>query len=88
MGHPTARATAAPSGEAPDRALRPDARSGYGRQGTDQPVFEGTHRDAKAYMQQRLAEGESFVVPGSIIIAGVVLMLVGALPICRVKRAI
>ncbi len=55
--------------------------------GTRSPVFEGSSQDAEAYMERRRAEGESFVIPGLIIAFGVVLVVVGLLPLQRMREA-
>lgn len=47
-------------------------------QGTDEVVFEGSEKEAQAYIEQRRAEGKSFVVP-SVVIAVGALLVVGAL---------
>jgi hypothetical protein len=39
-------------------------------------VFVGSHRAAVAYTERRRAEGESFLVPGLIIAAGALLVVV------------
>ena len=54
-------------------------------QGTDAMVFEGSEQEAQAYMEQRRAEGKSFVVPGVVIAVGA-LLLVGALVAPRRSR--
>jgi hypothetical protein len=48
-------------------------------------VFEGSMQEAEAYMEQRRAEGESFVVPGLILALGAVLLIVALLPSRRAK---
>lgn len=53
--------------------------------GTKSPVFEGSSQDAEAYMEQRRAEGESFVIPGLVVALGVVLFVVGLLPFRRMR---
>jgi hypothetical protein len=50
----------------------------YEAQTGSEPVFIGSRDEANEYMERRRAAGESFVVPGAIIAAGVILVLVGA----------
>jgi hypothetical protein len=44
-----------------------------------EPVFVGTREEANAYMEEQRAARESFVIPGAIIAAGAILVVVGAL---------
>ena len=44
----------------------------------EEPVFVGTREEANGYMQRQRAARESFVLPGAIIAAGVIMVLVGA----------
>lgn len=43
-----------------------------------EPVFVGSREEAFEYMEQQRAARESFVIPGAIIAAGVVLVVAGA----------
>ena len=63
-----------------DFSLRPqDGQTAvYEAQAGGQPVFVGPRDEAFKYMERRRAAGESFVVPGAIIAAGAILILVGA----------
>ncbi len=47
-------------------------------QAGEEPVFVGSRDEAFEYMERRRAAGESFVVPGAIIAAGAILVIVGA----------
>jgi hypothetical protein len=42
-------------------------------------VFQGTMQEAAAYIERRRAEGESFLIPGLVIVAGVGSLLSSAL---------
>jgi hypothetical protein len=63
-----------------DFSLRPrDGQTAvYEAQAGSEPVFVGSRDEASEYMEQRRAAGESFVVPGAIIAAGAILVIVGA----------
>jgi hypothetical protein len=63
-----------------DFSLRPrDGQTAvYEAQAGGQPVFVGSRDGASEYMERRRAAGESFVVPGTIIAAGAILVIVGA----------
>jgi hypothetical protein len=63
-----------------DFSLRPrDGQTAvYEAQAGSEPVFVGSRDEASEYMEQRRAPGESFVVPGAIIAAGAILVIVGA----------
>lgn len=43
-----------------------------------EPVFVGSREEASEYMERQRAARESFVIPGAIIAAGVILVIVGA----------
>lgn len=64
-----------------DFSLRPrDGQTAvYEAQAGEEPVFVGSRDEAFEYMEQRRAAGESFVLPGAIIAAGVILVAVGAI---------
>jgi len=47
--------------------------------GTRARVFEGSTEEAQAYIEQRQAEGKSFLFPGSLLALGGVLLLVAVL---------
>lgn len=49
-------------------------------------VFEGPPEEAQAYMERERAARESFVVPGLIIAAGALLLVIGLLPIRRRRQ--
>jgi len=51
-----------------------------------EPVFVGSREEANAYMEQQRAARESFVIPGAIIAAGAILVVVGALARRRTER--
>jgi hypothetical protein len=49
--------------------------------GVDHPVFEGSRQEADDYMERRRASGErDFLMPGSIIVLGLVLLIVAFVP--------
>jgi hypothetical protein len=58
----------------------------YEEQAGEEPVFVGSRDEAFEYMEQRRAAGESFVLPGAIIAAGAILVIVGAFAGRRTKR--
>ena len=45
----------------------------------EEPVFVGSNEEALEYMERQRAARESFVIPGAIVAAGVVLVIVGAI---------
>jgi hypothetical protein len=59
----------------------------YETQAGEEPVFVGDRDEAFEYMEQRRAAGESFVVPGAIIAAGAIVVVVGAFAGRRSERA-
>jgi hypothetical protein len=59
----------------------------YESQTGSEPVFVGSRDEANEYMEQRRAAGESFVVPGAIIAAGAILVIVGVLAGRRTVRS-
>ena len=58
----------------------------YEAQTGSEPVFVGSRDEADEYMEQRRAAGESFVVPGAVIAAGAIVVIVGALVGRMTKR--
>lgn len=50
------------------------------------PVFVGSREEASEYMEQQRAGRESFVIPGAIIVAGAILVIVGAFAGRRAER--
>ena len=58
----------------------------YEAQAGEEPVFVGSRDEAFEYMEQRRAAGESFVLPGAIIAAGAILVIVGAFAGRKTKR--
>jgi hypothetical protein len=55
-------------------------------QAGEEPVFVGSRDEAFEYMERRRSAGESFVLPGAIIVVGAILVIVGAFAGRRAKR--
>ena len=58
----------------------------YEAQAGEEPVFVGSRDEAFEYMEERRAEGRSFVLPGAIIAAGAIVVIVGAFAGRRTER--
>jgi hypothetical protein len=50
----------------------------YEEHAGEEPVFVGSRDEVFEYMEQQRAAGESFVLPGAIIVAGAIVAIVGA----------
>ena len=76
------------SGSGLDFSTRPsDGQTAvYEAQAGEAPVFVGSRDEAFEYMERRRAEGESFVLPGAVIAAGAILVIVGAIAGRRRQR--
>lgn len=56
------------------------------QQGTRTPVFEGSKQEALAYIERRRSEGENFLLPGLIIAAGAMLVVLALVPLGRLRK--
>ena len=55
-------------------------------EGTRTQVFEGSPREALAYMERRRSEGENFLIPTLVIAAGAVLVMLALVPLGRPRK--
>jgi hypothetical protein len=76
------------SGSGLDFSTRPEdgQTAVYQAQAGEEPVFVGSRDEAFEYMEQRRAAGESFALPGAIIAAGAIVLVVGAFAGRRTQR--
>ena len=58
----------------------------FDAQAGQEPVFVGSRDEAFEYMERKRSAGESFVLPGAIIAAGAVVVIVGAFAGRRAER--
>ena len=56
------------------------------QEGTRTPVFEGSQQEAVAFMERRRSEGENFLLPALIIVAGALLVVVALVPLRRLRK--
>lgn len=54
--------------------------------GTRTQVFEGSPREAVAYMERRKSEGENFLLPALVIVAGAMLVVLALVPLGRPRK--